>query len=146
MFCHNDRIRRNAHPHEGMGSSQQKEAPLLHRQPLRSHRFFLGFLLTRSLVVALLVSICLWTFSGQQSSVHAAPSIPALSNGLAKTPPLGWSSWNAFQTNINTTNIEATADAIVSSGMKAAGYHYVNLDGGWWNGSNNARRLERACF
>src|SRR5262245_38738349 len=47
---------------------------------------------------------------------------------LAATPPMGWNSWNTFQCNLNETLIKQIADTIVSSGMQAAGYQYVNLD------------------
>lgn len=51
--------------------------------------------------------------------------------GLALTPPMGWNSWNTFQTNINEQLVKDVADAIVSSGMKDAGYTYIVLDDGW---------------
>ncbi|KAK4750296.1 hypothetical protein SAY87_027745 [Trapa incisa] len=54
-----------------------------------------------------------------------------LSNGLGGTPQMGWNSWNHFQCNINETLIKQTADAIVSSGLAALGYQYVNLDDCW---------------
>lgn len=55
----------------------------------------------------------------------------ALDNGLARTPPMGWSSWNAFHCNVSARLVEATADAMVASGMRAAGYNYVNIDDCW---------------
>jgi alpha-galactosidase len=51
--------------------------------------------------------------------------------GLALTPPMGWNSWNTFQTEINDQLIRNTADAMVASGMKDAGYNYIILDDGW---------------
>ncbi|WP_298300533.1 glycoside hydrolase family 27 protein [Hydrotalea sp.] len=51
--------------------------------------------------------------------------------GLALTPPMGWNSWNTFQTNINEQLVKDIADVMVSSGMKAAGYEYLVLDDGW---------------
>lgn len=51
--------------------------------------------------------------------------------GLALTPPMGWNSWNTFQTNINDSLIRGIADVMVSSGMKDAGYQYIVLDDGW---------------
>jgi len=50
---------------------------------------------------------------------------------LAKTPPMGWNSWNCFRLNIDDATIRAQAAALVSSGMKDAGYEYVVIDGGW---------------
>lgn len=50
---------------------------------------------------------------------------------LARTPPMGWNSWNKFGDNIDDATIRAETDALVASGMKAAGYEYVNIDEGW---------------
>jgi alpha-galactosidase len=50
---------------------------------------------------------------------------------LALTPPMGWNGYNRFHLNVNAARVEAAARALVTSGMKAAGYMYVNLDGGW---------------
>lgn len=51
--------------------------------------------------------------------------------GLAMTPPMGWNSWNTFETNIDEKLVKETADIMVSSGMAAAGYNYIVLDDGW---------------
>jgi alpha-galactosidase len=50
---------------------------------------------------------------------------------LALTPPMGWNSWNRFACDINEKLIREIADTIVSSGMKNAGYVYVNIDDCW---------------
>jgi len=61
-----------------------------------------------------------------------APSaVRALDNGLARTPPMGWNSWNKFQCNVSESLIKETADAIVRSGMRDAGYQYVVIDDCW---------------
>jgi alpha-galactosidase len=52
-------------------------------------------------------------------------------NGLAKTPPMGWNSWNLFAGKIDDQTVRTMADAMVSSGMKDAGYIYVNIDDTW---------------
>jgi len=55
-------------------------------------------------------------------------------NGLARTPPMGWNSWNHFGCNtseINQDLFKETAKAMVDSGLKAAGYEYINLDDCW---------------
>ena len=54
-----------------------------------------------------------------------------LDNGLGRTPPMGWNSWNKFGCNINEKLIRDTIDAIVNTGLAAAGYKYVNLDDCW---------------
>ncbi|MDW5267437.1 MULTISPECIES: glycoside hydrolase family 27 protein [Acidobacteriaceae] len=52
-------------------------------------------------------------------------------NGLAKTPPMGWNSWNLFQSTIDDKTVREIADAMVTSGMRDAGYVYVNIDDTW---------------
>ncbi|RID68170.1 hypothetical protein BRARA_C00347 [Brassica rapa] len=54
-----------------------------------------------------------------------------MNNGLALTPQMGWNSWNHFQCNINENLIKQTADAMVSSGLSAIGYKYINIDDCW---------------
>ena len=56
---------------------------------------------------------------------------------LALTPPMGWNSWNTFQTNISEKLVMETADLMVSSGMKDAGYNYIVLDDGWMTMERN---------
>lgn len=50
---------------------------------------------------------------------------------LAATPPMGWSTWNYFHHDISDALIRQQADAMVASGMRDAGYVYINIDGGW---------------
>jgi alpha-galactosidase len=50
---------------------------------------------------------------------------------LAKTPPMGWNSWNHFRLDIDDAIIRTQAKAMVTSGLKSAGYEYVVIDGGW---------------
>jgi len=50
---------------------------------------------------------------------------------LAKTPPMGWNSWNKFGCNVSEVMIMGIADAMVSSGMKDAGYQYIVIDDCW---------------
>ena len=60
-------------------------------------------------------------------------------NGLALTPPMGWNGYNHFGRAVTAAIVEAAARAMVTSGMKAAGYTYVNLDGGWNLRARSAR-------
>src|SRR3954465_6301964 len=62
-----------------------------------------------------------------------APAAQALNNGVARTPPMGWNTWNTFGCNINETLIHQAADALVSSGMRDLGYTYVVVDDCWFN-------------
>jgi alpha-galactosidase len=50
---------------------------------------------------------------------------------LALTPPMGWNSWNKFAEKVDDQAVRGMADAMVSSGMKDAGYVYVNIDDTW---------------
>ena len=52
-------------------------------------------------------------------------------NGLAATPPMGWNSWNLFAEKVDDQTVRTMADAMVSSGMRDAGYIYVNIDDTW---------------
>ena len=63
--------------------------------------------------------------------IDPPPLHPVAYNGLAKTPPMGWNSWNHFRGMIDDTGVRAMADAMVSSGMKDAGYTFVNIDDTW---------------
>ena len=55
----------------------------------------------------------------------------SLDNGLAKTPPMGWNSWNKFGCNVSEKLIREMADAVVSTGLRDAGYQYVVIDDCW---------------
>lgn len=56
-------------------------------------------------------------------------ALPA--NGLARTPPMGFSTWNHFATEIDDRTIREIADALVATGLRDAGYVHVNIDDGW---------------
>jgi alpha-galactosidase len=59
-------------------------------------------------------------------------------NGLVRTPPMGWNSWNKFAGRVTAEDVKGMADAIVSSGMAKAGYIYVNIDDTWEGPSRDA--------
>jgi alpha-galactosidase len=52
-------------------------------------------------------------------------------NGLAKTPPMGWNSWNKFRNQVSDKLVREIADGMVRNGMKDAGYIYLNIDDTW---------------
>ncbi len=61
-----------------------------------------------------------------------AGSIPAAGDDqLARTPPMGWNDWYQYECKVSDSIIRANADALVNTGMKAAGYIYVNIDDCW---------------
>src|SRR5450759_3391883 len=72
----------------------------------------------RKLFIALLVCVSLFT-SAQKFQ------------NLALTPPMGWNSWNKFACNVSEKLLKETADAMVSSGMRDAGYQYIVIDDCW---------------
>jgi len=59
-------------------------------------------------------------------------------DNLALTPPMGWNSWNKFACNVDEKLIREVADALVASGLKDAGYTYLNLDD-CWHGERDAQ-------
>ncbi|HWK10986.1 MAG TPA: alpha-galactosidase [Vicinamibacterales bacterium] len=66
-------------------------------------------------------------------TITAAPQPPSQSAwmDLARTPPMGWNSWNRFQCDVSDALVRQTADAMVSSGMRDAGYRYIVIDDCW---------------
>src|SRR5690242_15755535 len=81
-----------------------------------TRRFFFPTIL---LIAALLVSTTIAMLPNLSNRAQAATRLtrlPSLANGVAQTPPMGWSSWNPYFANINESVIEASADAVVSSG------------------------------
>ena len=68
---------------------------------------------------------------GTLAKVELPPRRTVPSNGLAKTPPMGWNSWNKFHTRISDATVREIADTMVKTGMQAAGYEYINIDDGW---------------
>ena len=65
-----------------------------------------------------------------------------------RTPTMGWSSWNTFALNINEELIKGQADAMHQNGLQQAGYLYVNIDDGYWDGrgENGHLRLNTKLF
>ena len=65
-----------------------------------------------------------------------------LDNGVARTPPMGWNSWNKFACkDVNETVVRAQADAMVSSDMKDAGYEFIVIDDCWQVGRDAAGNI-----
>jgi alpha-galactosidase len=63
--------------------------------------------------------------------VEPPPLRKVRDNGLARTPPMGWNSWNKFAGRVDDAAVRAMADAMATNGMKEAGYVYVNIDDTW---------------
>ncbi|MDR6975812.1 hypothetical protein J2X68_002500 [Streptomyces sp. 3330] len=67
------------------------------------------------------------------------PARAATSRQIAvPTAPMGWASWNSFAAKIDHDVIERQVDAFVAAGLPAAGYRYINIDEGWWQGTRDS--------
>ncbi|MFE0524671.1 ricin-type beta-trefoil lectin domain protein [Streptomyces sp. NPDC058954] len=68
-----------------------------------------------------------------------APAQAATSRQIAvPTAPMGWASWNSFAAKIDYSVIKQQVDAFVAAGLPAAGYKYINIDEGWWQGTRDS--------
>lgn len=63
--------------------------------------------------------------------VLAGSGSRSLENGLARTPPMGWNSWNHFGCDVSERLIKETADAMAAGGLRDSGYQYVVIDDCW---------------
>jgi len=90
------------------------------------------FLASLSLAVLSVISFVAVAQTAPQkpASHEAAPKARAVDQ-LAQTPPMGWNSWNFFAGHVNDQDIRNAADQLVATGMKDAGYVYVNIDDTW---------------
>ncbi|MDI1460963.1 ricin-type beta-trefoil lectin domain protein [Catellatospora sp. KI3] len=82
------------------------------------------------------IVVLLAAMIGAPVLLGAAPASAAVAQIAA--PPMGWASWNSFAAQINYNVIKTQVDALVASGMKDAGYQYVNIDEGWWQGTRDS--------
>ncbi|KTW00987.1 alpha-galactosidase [Sphingomonas yabuuchiae] len=79
-----------------------------------------------------------WMASGPALAADKAdPLAPtgrwsANQDGQAALPPMGWNSWNAFNSDVDEEKVMASAQLIVDNGLREAGYRYINIDDGWW--------------
>jgi alpha-galactosidase len=65
------------------------------------------------------------------AAVSVSTVKPARAQAVAQTPPMGWNSWNYFAEKVDDKGVRAAADQLISTGMKDAGYIYVNIDDTW---------------
>ncbi len=75
------------------------------------------------------------------ASAAALAVRPAKAPLLAATPPMGWMSWNQFGPEVSDPLVREMADAMVASGMKAAGYEYLCIDDLWHGGRGRDGKL-----
>jgi alpha-galactosidase len=81
-----------------------------------------------------------------EGALPARNPLPALhkvaDNGLARTPPMGWNSWNKFAGRVDDATVRSIADAMATNGMKEAGYVYVNIDDTWEAGRDAGGNIQ----
>ena len=81
--------------------------------------------------LGLLITVSFMLFTAVIAFGVNIPQAHAVNNGLALTPPMGWNNYNHFGCSVGASTIEQQASAMVSSGLKAAGYQYINIDDCW---------------
>ena len=93
-------------------------------------------------IVGLSGGLILAMLTGQVAQAHNVPlRLEKPKPDLAATPPMGWNSWNHFACNVDEAKIRGAADAMASSGMKAAGYRYVVIDDCWQKSRDDAGNI-----
>src|SRR5580700_2565533 len=86
--------------------------------------------LTAAAAAAPLVSMLMVAAVATAPTTHAATAYPP--GGPDQTPVMGWSGWSFLRLGADTAAVEGEAQALVSTGLAAAGYQYVNIDDGWY--------------
>ena len=77
--------------------------------------------------------LAMLALAGGAAVAAGSPAAVAESNGVGTTPAMGWSSWSFIRHDPTAADIEAQAAAMASSGLKAAGYDYINVDDFWYD-------------
>ncbi|MDH6707238.1 alpha-galactosidase [Kitasatospora sp. MAA19] len=101
----------------------------------------------RALAGALL-SLALASSSLGAVALSTATPAAALDNGTARTPPMGWNSWNSLGTNVSEQQVKQTIDFMSANGLVAAGYNTVTIDDGWslWHRDGQTTDLVRTSY
>ncbi|WP_458249044.1 RICIN domain-containing protein [Streptomyces sp. MAI_2237] len=86
----------------------------------------------RLLALALTVTAALLFAAPAPAQAATSRQIPV------PTAPMGWASWNSFAAKIDYNVIKQQVDAFVAAGLPAAGYRYINIDEGWWQGTRDS--------
>jgi hypothetical protein len=97
--------------------------PDLQRKPGRTGNSMSRATLPFALAAAALASATLPAHAQKQTQAN-----------FAQRPYMGWSSWSHFRDRPTEANIKARADTIIANNLVAAGYRYINIDGGWSDG------------
>lgn len=111
---------------------------MLHRKSLLSWGLVLGAGTLASTSASSQSPVQVVTGTGEQPKAVESRSAVSIDAGLALTPPMGWNTWNKFACNIDQKLIRQTADALVATGMRDAGYQYLVIDD-CWHGERDAQ-------
>ena len=90
-----------------------------------------------------LASLTLASAAAVAQTAVAPKAHPARPQVVAQTPPMGWNSWNYFAEKVDDKGVRAAADQLVATGMRDAGYIYVNIDD-TWEGERDANGMLHA--
>jgi alpha-galactosidase len=90
-------------------------------------------------VASLALSLAAVAQTAPTAKPAAKPKVAAVTT-VAQTPPMGWNSWNFFAGKVTEQNIKDAADQMVATGMKDAGYVYINIDD-TWEGQRDAQGI-----
>lgn len=82
------------------------------------------------------------TVSGPRGRASRSLTIVGGPHKLALTPPMGWNSWNVWAGAVDAAKVRAAADAMISSGLAAHGFQYVNIDDTWEAGRDAAGNIQ----
>lgn len=84
-----------------------------------------------------IAALLLWIgIGGAQAQREVTPC-----DSIAMTPPMGWNSWNQFESEVSDPLLREIADAMVATGMREAGYQYIIIDDLWVGGRDNRNKL-----
>ena len=89
-------------------------------------------------MAAAVLTLLLVTRPAPADPLRAAPVASTTRQTAVPTAPMGWASWNSFAAKIDYSVIKAQVDAFVAAGLPAAGYNYINIDEGWWQGTRDS--------
>ncbi|MFI5128433.1 MAG: glycoside hydrolase family 27 protein [Chitinophagales bacterium] len=99
----------------------------------------------KGIFIAGLISIFFISCNEKKENTEAKPGDVAKENAdyadLAKTPPMGWNSWNPFGKNVSEQVIRETADAMAATGLKDVGFRYIVIDDIWQGGRDSSTGL-----
>ena len=100
-------------------------------------------LFRKVVIVLTILSLVTYGCANKSNPVTEKPAATdsGVKDNLALTPPMGWNSWNPFGANVSEEVIKATADAMISTGLKNAGFEYLVIDDFWQGGRDSVTGL-----